>query len=111
MLTHELDLFAQANQTPEVFGLHDNADIAKDAANTSTLLDSLLVAGGSSGGGAGKSEERVVAGIVEEVLRRLPPDFDLEKAQAKYPVLYAESMNQVLCQEMLRYNKRCRACR
>jgi dynein heavy chain len=94
-----------ANQTPEVFGLHDNADIAKDAANTSTLLESLLVAGGSGAGGSGKSEERVVAGIVEDVLRRLPPNFDLEKAQAKYPVLYEESMNQVLCQEMLRYNK------
>lgn len=43
--------------------------------------------------------------MVREILSRLPPNFDVEKAQHKYPVLYEESMNQVLCQEMLRYNR------
>lgn len=54
-----------------------------------------------SGGG----DEAVVGAMVRDILVTLPPAFDIEKAQARYPVLYEESMNQVLCQEMLRYNR------
>lgn len=43
--------------------------------------------------------------MVSDISARLPADFDIEKAQARYPVKYEESMNQVLCQEMLRYNR------
>lgn len=43
--------------------------------------------------------------MVREILGTLPPDFDIEKAQSRYPVVYEESLNQVLCQEMLRYNR------
>ncbi|GLC41774.1 hypothetical protein PLESTM_001238200 [Pleodorina starrii] len=98
---------------PEAFGLHENADITKDLQQTSLMLDTLVLTGGGGGGGAGAggggggggSEEDVVAAMVEDILKRLPPNFDVEKAQAKYPVRYEESLNQVLCQEMLRYNR------
>lgn len=33
--------------------------------------------------------------MTQDILARLPPAFDVEKAQAKYPVKYEESMNQV----------------
>ncbi|CAG9466170.1 unnamed protein product [Pedinophyceae sp. YPF-701] len=89
---------------PEAFGLHENADITKDLQATDEMLSMLLVAGGGTGGGEG-GQEATVAAMVKDILERLPPDFDIEKANHKYPVRYEESMNQVLCQEMLRYNR------
>ena len=34
----------------------------------------------------------------------MPDNFDMEYAQLKYPVLWDESMNTVLCQELIRFN-------
>lgn len=42
--------------------------------------------------------EEIVAGIVEKI----PPPFDIEEVMGKYPVLYEESMNTVLIQEVIR---------
>ena len=85
--------------------MHDNADISKDQQGTQLLFDTLLTTGGSGGGGGSGGEEDLVDGLVKDILKRMPANFDIEKAQYKYPVLYEESMNQVLCQEMLRYNR------
>jgi dynein heavy chain len=92
---------------PEAFGLHENADIAKDQNDTEAMFAALLSMGGGSGGGkgGGSSAEERVAAIVRECLARLPPNYDIETVQRKYPVLYEESMNTVLAQEMSRFNK------
>lgn len=91
---------------PEVFGLHENADITKDVNETNAMLTSLLACGGSSsGGGGGDGGDDRVRGVVRDCLRQLPPNFDIEATQAKYPVRYEESMNTVLVQEMVRYNR------
>lgn len=92
-------------QTPEVFGMHDNVDIAKDLQETRLLFDSmLLTCSQQSGGGGGKTDD-ILNDIATDILSKLPQDFDLEIAQQKYPVLYEESMNTVLVQEMERFNK------
>lgn len=93
--------------SPEAFGLHQNADITRDQNDTALMFQSLAAtSGGASGGGpGGGASEGLVASLVRECLQALPPAFDLEAVQRKYPVLYEESMNTVLVQEMTRFNK------
>uniref|UniRef100_A0A8C3L4P8 Dynein axonemal heavy chain 12 n=1 Tax=Chrysolophus pictus TaxID=9089 RepID=A0A8C3L4P8_CHRPC len=93
------------SQHPEVFGLHENVDISKDLQQIKVLFESLLltqggdVQGTSSGGGDSTLYE-----IADDILSKLPNDFDIEGCLAKYPVRYEESMNTVLVQEMERFN-------
>jgi dynein heavy chain len=42
--------------------------------------------------------------IADSILGELPPQFDIAAASVKYPVMYTESMNTVLTQELLRFN-------
>ncbi|KIY94301.1 Dynein heavy chain 7, axonemal [Monoraphidium neglectum] len=115
---------------PEVFGLHANADITRDRQEVQQLLDSLLATQGSGGGGGSSSStaapatsnsgsgsggptaaalsrgrDEVLSDLVADVSRRLARPFDIEAARYKYPVDYYESMNSVLCQELVRFNR------
>ncbi|RLN86374.1 hypothetical protein BBJ28_00005009, partial [Nothophytophthora sp. Chile5] len=96
---------------PEVFGLHDNANISTAIAETSLLLESALslqprgASGGGGGGGAVKSWDEVLDETAREIAAKLPPLFDLEKAELAFPVAYSESMNTVLTQELGRFNR------
>ena len=92
---------------PEVFGLHDNADITKDLNDTNLMISTLLTTMGQAGSTGGESggKEEVIRGMASDILKRLPANFDIEKVQKAFPVLYEQSLNQVLTQEMLRYNR------
>uniref|UniRef100_A0A8C5C287 Dynein axonemal heavy chain 3 n=1 Tax=Gadus morhua TaxID=8049 RepID=A0A8C5C287_GADMO len=85
---------------PCVFGLHGNADITKDNQETNQLLDGvLLTLPRQSGGG------ELVDELAEDILSKLPADFDMQMVVEKYPVRYEESMNTVLRQELIRFNR------
>lgn len=99
-------------QTPEVFGMHENVDIVRQFAETKALLaDTLQTVSsvGTGGGGgsqaAGGSSDSHLNDIATDIIGKLPPPFNIEAASEKYPLVYQESMNTVLVQEMERYNK------
>ncbi|KAK5669543.1 hypothetical protein QVD99_003934 [Batrachochytrium dendrobatidis] len=97
------------NQSPEIFGIHDNGDIARQLAETRQLFESVIQTQGntfgSSQGNGQKSSEEIIIEISSDILSRIPAAFNLEEAIKRYPVDYNESMNTVLVQEMIRFNK------
>lgn len=92
--------------SPEVFGMHDNATLTRDQNDTNNMLQSILDAegGGSGGGGSSVSKEDMILTVAGDIGAKLPENFDMEYAQLKYPVKWDESMNTVLCQELIRFN-------
>ncbi|XP_053173949.1 dynein axonemal heavy chain 12 [Scomber japonicus] len=93
------------SQHPEVFGMHENVDISKDLQQNKLMFDSLILTqGGGAKGGASSGSDNALYDIANDILTKLPANFDIEAALSKFPVLYEESMNTVLVQEMERYN-------
>ena len=117
-----------------MFGLHSNADITKDNQETNQLLDGVLLTLPRQTGGGAKSPQvrslcltlislrrhctcegvvlhshfalqEVVDELAEDILSKLPADFDIQMVMDKYPVMYEESMNTVLRQEIIRFNR------
>ncbi|CAK0842105.1 unnamed protein product [Prorocentrum cordatum] len=95
------------NQMPEAFGLHANANLSasiKEAMEVLSTANSMQPKGGGSGEG-GKTADQILAESSAKYLGDLRAPFDTEYSQAMYPVDYNESMNTVLNQELLRFNK------
>ncbi|NXT35371.1 DYH3 protein, partial [Pelecanoides urinatrix] len=90
---------------PEVFGLHENADITKDNQETNQLFSGVLLTLPREARGGGKSPQETVEDLAQDILSKLPSGFDMEEVMKVYPVLYEESMNTVLRQELIRFNR------
>ncbi|XP_051269985.1 dynein axonemal heavy chain 1 isoform X2 [Dicentrarchus labrax] len=93
------------NDTPEIFGLHDNANISFAQNETFALLGAVLRLQPRAAAVGGKTLEEIVEDIVSGIAEKIPQPFSLQEVMEKYPVLYEESMNTVLIQEVIRYNK------
>jgi dynein heavy chain len=94
------------NAHPEVFGLHENADITCALKDTNDLFANLIAIQPSTGGGSGgKTREEVIREQVLSIQSKVPHEFDLEAVQSTYPTMYEESMNTVVVQEVIRYNR------
>lgn len=90
---------------PEVFGLHENADITKEQKETQDLFDSILLTLPRQTSGGGKSPAETVSDLANDILEKFPKPYDIEMVMEKYPVMYNESMNTVLRQELIRFNR------
>lgn len=93
------------NDLTEVFGLHDNADITSAISATDSILGTALSLQPRATSSSGKSQDQVLGETCQSILDKLPPNLDFELAVKKHPVQYAESMNTVLHQEILRFNR------
>eukprot|EP01052_Picozoa_sp_SAG31_P011054 SAG31_NODE_617_length_13514_cov_13.659858_2_plen_4275_part_00 len=91
---------------PLVFGMHRNAEITFARNQTQALLSAVLsIQPAATGGGGGKSADEIIDELAADIISRVPQPFDMEAAQKKYPTMYEESLNTVLCQEMVRFNR------
>jgi len=91
---------------PEAFGLHANCNItcAQDEATKLVHGMQSMVSLESDKEG-GQSAEAEMDGTAAYIQERLPRPFPLDICEEKFPTLYEESMNTVVKQECLRYDK------
>ncbi|XP_045153350.1 dynein axonemal heavy chain 1 [Echinops telfairi] len=93
------------NDIPEIFGLHDNANITFAQNETAALLAAIIQLQPKSSSAGGQGREEVVEDLAQSILLKVPEPTNLQWVMTKYPVLYEESMNTVLVQEVIRYNR------
>ncbi|XP_072845880.2 dynein axonemal heavy chain 1 isoform X2 [Pogona vitticeps] len=93
------------NDMPEIFGLHDNANITFAQNETFALLGAIIQLQPKTSAAGGRSREEIVEETSKDILDKVPQPIDLHEVMLKYPVLYEESMNTVLAQEVIRYNR------
>lgn len=100
------------NDLTEIFGLHENAEISQGIDSTNQMMDRALALQASGGsGGSGVSRDDALRENAKEILERLPSPYDLEDAARRHAICYEDSMNTVLQQELLRYNRLLRVVR
>lgn len=85
--------------------MHENAEITTNQSETRKILESILSIQPRTSSSGGKTREQVIMEISIDIFSKTPPPFDLELVIEKYPTEYTESMNTVLTQEVIRYNK------
>ncbi|NXN51379.1 DYH1 protein, partial [Rynchops niger] len=93
------------NDSPELFGLHENASITFAQNETFALLGAITQLQPKTFTVGGHSREELVEETSKVILAKLPAPMNLQEVIHKYPLLYEESMNTVLVQEVIRYNK------
>ncbi|GAB1598225.1 dynein axonemal heavy chain 10 isoform X2 [Argonauta hians] len=92
------------NNTPEVFGLHPNAEIGYYTQAARAIWSHLIeLQPQTSDTGAGISREQFVGNIADEILNKLHAEFDVDKIKKKYG-LHVTPTTVVLLQELDRFN-------
>lgn len=97
------------SRSPLMVGLHENADITRQLAETKELLGLLgdcnkeQLENKDAGDSAGE-ESSLFEKMLEQMYNDFPNEFDVPQALKQYPVDYNESMNTVLTQELTRFN-------
>ena len=94
-----------ATDDSELFGFNPNVTITLARKEASQLLSTLLALQPNTGGSGGQTRDEKISVLAGEILHSLPAQFDIGAAAKKFPVSYSESMNTVLVQELIRFNK------
>ncbi|XP_033874388.2 dynein axonemal heavy chain 8-like [Acipenser ruthenus] len=96
-----------AVDTPQVFGLHPNADITYQSNTSSEVLNTITnIQPKESGGGAGETRETIVYRLAQDMLEKLPPNYLPHEVKARLIKMGAlSSMNIFLRQEIDRMQK------
>ncbi|XP_052028538.1 LOW QUALITY PROTEIN: dynein axonemal heavy chain 6 [Apodemus sylvaticus] len=94
---------------PEIFGMHENANLVFQYKETNTLITTILeVQPRSSSGGEGKSNDEIVQELVASIRTRVPESLQMEGASeslfVKDPQGRLNSLTTVLGQEVDRFN-------
>ncbi|GAB0093009.1 Dynein heavy chain [Sergentomyia squamirostris] len=96
---------------PEVFGLHENANIVKNTKETNALLTGVLItqtellASVRNESLVKEDSKDYVEDIYSDILSRLPEIIDENALIEKFPPCYKNSLNVFLSQEIFKYNR------
>jgi dynein heavy chain len=85
--------------------MHDNAEITCARNETYELFSTILTLQAGGGDSGGLSRDELLLMMCDSIMAKMPLPFDIEQVTSLYPLMYTESMNTVLSQECLRYNK------
>jgi len=90
-------------QSPDIFGLHPNADVSYYTNATKALWSDLIDLQPRAGrGGGGLSREEFIAGVAKDVQLKIPEPFDLPQLRKEIGVPTPTQV--VLLQELERWN-------
>ncbi|XP_063150960.1 dynein axonemal heavy chain 6 [Candoia aspera] len=94
---------------PEIFGMHENANLAFQRKETNTLITTILdVQPRSTTQGSGKSNDEIVQELASSILAKIPEKMDMELAAEALFVKDSkgriDSLTTVLGQEVDRFN-------
>ena len=90
------------NDSPEVFGLHENADMTSAQQETFAMFDTILMLQPKVTKAKGLNRDVSIGDMANDMLRRIPETIPMP---ASYDTSTADSMTTVLIQEIVRFNR------